>query len=103
MPSHSEILGTNINSVDIQQLKMGGAITVAATVCATEARCEAMQPVVSQWQPLSTPHFAAYDATMTDGLICAGYYGAVFDGRHIYGCPIRSRRERNSVHGHVLR
>ena len=85
MPPHSKIQGANIQQVDIQQLKTGGAITVAATVHATEARCEAMQPVVSQWHPLSTPHFAAYDATATDGLICAGYYGAVFDGRHVYG------------------
>ena len=103
MPPQSEIQGANIQPVDIQQLKAGGAITVAVTVHATKARCEAMQPVVSQWQPLSTPHFAAYDATTTDGLICAGYYGAVFDGRQIYGCPIRSHRERDSVHGHILR
>ena len=62
-----------------------------------------MQPVVSQWQPQLTPRFSAYDATSTDGLICSGYYGAVFDGRHVYACPIRSHRERTSVHGHVLR
>ena len=68
MPRQSEI-----QSASIQQIRAGGAITVAATVHATAARCEAMQPVVSQWQPLATPHFAAYDATTTEGLTCAGY------------------------------
>lgn len=67
------------------------------------ASAEAMQPILSQWQPLSTPRFAAFDATTTQGLTTAGYYGAVFDGRHVYGCPIRSHADRGSVHGHVLR
>ena len=90
-------------SANIQSLTAGEAVTVAATVRATEAQTEAMQPVVSQWQPQLTPRFSAYDATSTDGLICSGYYGAIFDGRHVYACPIRSHRERESVHGHVLR
>ena len=77
MPPLSKNQGSDIQPVDIQQRKVGGAITVAATVHATAAGCEAMQPIVSQWQPLSTPQFAAYDATTTDGLTCAGYYGAV--------------------------
>lgn len=62
-----------------------------------------MQPLVSQWRPLAEPSWSAFDATQTEGLVCAGYYGAVFDGRHIYNCPIRSHRDRSSVHGHVLR
>ena len=77
-------------SANIQSLAAGEAVTVAATVRATEAQTEAMQPVVSQWQPQLTPRFSAYDATSTDGLICSGYYGAIFDGRHVYACPIRS-------------
>jgi len=90
-------------STDIRPLLAGEAVTVAATVHATEAQTESLQPIVSQWQPQLTPRFSAYDATNTDGLICSGYYGAVFDGRHVYACPIRSHRERASVHGHVLR
>ncbi|MBJ67493.1 MAG: hypothetical protein CME28_05720 [Gemmatimonadetes bacterium] len=90
-------------STDIRPLLAGEAVTVAATVHATEAQTESLQPIVSQWQPQLAPRFSAYDATNTDGLICSGYYGAVFDGRHVYACPIRSHRERASVHGHVLR
>ena len=40
---------------------------------------------------------------LTDGLITKGFYGAVFDGQFIYYCPTRSREDRRSVHGHVLR
>lgn len=90
-------------TADLTPVAAGSPITVEAWVTTDTARVEAMQPVVSQWRPLSTPRFAAYDATATDGLTCAGYYGAVFDGRHVYGCPIRSHRDRASVHGHVLR
>ena len=32
-----------------------------------------------------------------------GYFGAVFDGRYVYFCPIRDQNERTSVHGRVLR
>jgi hypothetical protein len=81
----------------------GQGLTVEAWVTSAHERAEALQPLVSQWRPLATPQWRAYDATSTDGLICAGYYGAVFDGRHVYGCPIRSHRPRDSVHGHVLR
>lgn len=78
-------------------------LTVEAWARCDASRPEALQPLVSQWKPLESPSFAAYDATSTDGLICAGYYGAVFDGRYVYCCPIRSHRSRDSVHGHVLR
>ena len=87
-------------TVDLTPIKAGSALTVEARITAHEAGVEAMQPIVSQWQPLATPRFNAYDATLTDGLTCSGYYGAVFDGRHVYGCPIRSHRERDTVHGH---
>lgn len=80
-----------------------GEMTVEAWVHTDADRPEALQPLVSQWQPAATPTFAAYDATTTDGLTCSGYYGAVFDGRHVYCCPIRSHRDRGTVHGHVLR
>jgi hypothetical protein len=78
-------------------------LTVEAWATTSHDRAEALQPLVSQWRPLQTPTWSAYDATTTDGLTCSGYYGAVFDGRHVYGCPIRSHRARESVHGHVLR
>ena len=68
-------------------------------------RPEAMQPLVSKWEPLpSFDRFSAFDAGGIGGLDCVGYYGAVFDGRHVYFCPIRSKRsERLSVHANVLR
>ena len=31
--------------------------------------------------------FAAFDASWTDGLHSAGYFGAVFDGRYVYFSP----------------
>ena len=63
-----------------------------------------MQPLVSQWQPRAAlDAFAAYDAGHTDGLVTQGYFGAVFDGRYTYFCPIRDQNERTSVHGRVLR
>ena len=80
-----------------------GQIAVEAWVRTSVDRTEAMQPLVSQWRPAETPVFSAYDATRTGGLLTAGHYGAVFDGRHVYYCPIRPFRRRDSVHGHVLR
>ncbi|MEE2658596.1 MAG: LamG-like jellyroll fold domain-containing protein [Candidatus Latescibacterota bacterium] len=80
-----------------------GGITVEAWVRADRSGAEAMQALVSQWYPAEEPSFSAYDAIHTDDLLCAGYYGAVFDGRYVYNCPIRSHPDRASVHGHVLR
>jgi len=83
------------------------ALTVEAWVNAAESRPEALQPLVSKWAPLETlsgEMFSARDAGKTDGLDCYMYYGAVFDGRYVYFCPIRSKRpDRLSVHAHVLR
>ena len=79
-------------------------ITVEAWVYSDVYRPEAMQSLVSRWAPLeSFDTFSAYDAGETDGLDCTGYYGAVFDGRYVYCCPIRSNMHRSSVHAHVLR
>ena len=79
-------------------------LTVAAWVESSTARAEAMQPLVSQWQPRAAfDAFAAYDAGHTDGLVTQGYFGAVCDGRYAYFCPIRDQQERTSVHGRVLR
>jgi len=83
------------------------ALTVEAWVYAAESRAEALQPLVSKWAPresLTPEAFSAYDAGRTDGLDCFMYYGAVFDGRYVYFCPIRSKKfDRMSVHAHVLR
>ena len=83
------------------------AITVEAWAHADESRAEALLPLVSKWAPresLAADAFSAYDAGHTDGLDCFMYYGAVFDGRFVYFCPIRSKlRDRLSVHAHVLR
>ena len=49
--------------------------------------------LVSKWAVReSFDAFSAYDAGQTDGLACVGFYGAVFDGRYVYWCPIRSHR-----------
>jgi hypothetical protein len=83
------------------------ALTVEAWAYAEESRAEALLPLVSKWAPresMTAESFSAYDAGRTDGLDCFMYYGAVFDGRFVYFCPIRSKlRDRLSVHAHVLR
>ena len=85
-------------------LSLDTALTVGAWVHSSALRAEAMQPLVSQWAPRATfDAFSAYDAGTTDGLNTRGYFGAVFDGRYIYFCPIRDQQDRGSVHGRVLR
>ena len=74
-----------------------GEIAVEAWVRTSADRTEAMQPLVSQWRPAETPVFSAYDATHTGGLLCAGHYGAVFDGRHV--SPARSTTVRSAPSG----
>lgn len=44
--------------------------------------------------------WSAYDASTTDGLVCKGYYGAVFDGRYIVYVP---RRDPDGFHSRALR
>ena len=85
-------------------LSLDTALTVGAWVHSSDLRAEAMQPLVSQWAPRATfDAFSAYDAGTTDSLNTRGYFGAVFDGRYIYFCPIRDQQDRGSVHGRVLR
>lgn len=81
------------------------AISVSAWVHTAAHRPEAMQSLVSVWEPLASfDTFNAFDASVTDGLDTTGFYGAVFDGRYVYYCPIRSlKSDRESVHGNVLR
>ena len=86
------------------EMELVEGLTVEAWVRGTGPGAEALQPLVSKWDLLeSFDTFSAYDAGATDGLACAGYYGSVFDGRYVYWCPIRSHRDRNSVHANVLR
>jgi len=83
---------------------VGDALTVTAW-CRTEvARSEGLQPLVSRWVPRpSFDAFSACDASRVGGLDTRGFYGAIFDGRFIYYCPIRHREDRRTVHGCVLR
>ena len=86
-------------------LRRARKITVEAWVHTGDFRPEAMQPIVSCWTPKpELDAFSAHDAGLTDGLDTVGFYGAAFDGRHVYFCPIRTTlSDRMSVHGHVLR
>jgi len=77
-------------------------ITVEARVHTEVSRPEAMQALVSKWSPKRDPDAsAAFDAGETDGLDAKGYFGAVFDGRHVYFCP--EIHEDGSTHAVVLR
>ena len=94
--------GVDLPAEDLGDLSAG--LTVAAWVHSPASRSEAMQPLVSKWKLRSDlDAFSAFDAGTTDGLTTKGFYGAVFDGQYVYYCPIRSREERTSVHGCVLR
>ncbi len=88
-----------------EDLNGADEITVEAWVRADADRAEAMQPLVSRWEPLDDfERFNAYDAGNTDGLDTTGFYGSAFDGRYVYYCPIRSyRSDRLSIHANVLR
>ncbi len=92
---------TTIDKID---LPLNKVLTVAAWVHSDTSRAEAMQPLVSQWTPRSAfDTFTAYDAGHTDQLSTRGYFGAVFDGRYVYFCPVRDQQDRTAVHGRVLR
>ncbi len=93
-----------INSSHPNAVNIRNAITVQAWVHSNTYQAEAMQPLVSKWEPLSSfKTFSAHDADGTDGLASRGYFGAVFDGQYVYGCPSRNQDERTAVHGVVLR
>ena len=80
------------------------SLTGEAWVHADAARAEGMMPLVSRWQPAASfDAFSAIDVGAVDGLETRGYYGAVFDGHYLYGCPVRSTDKRQSVHGCVFR
>ena len=96
---HGERLAAGSSAMELAE-----ELTVEAWVRGTGPGAEILQPLVSKWAVReSFDAFSAYDAGRTDGLACVGFYGAVFDGRYVYWCPIRSHRERNTVHANVLR
>ncbi len=78
-------------------LDITDAITVEAWVYCPVARAETIQTLVSRWA-LTEPFgaFAAYDAGRTGGLDTTGFFGAVFDGRHVYFSP---QHDTNTRHG----
>ncbi len=79
-------------------------ITAEAWVYAGPYRAEAVMPLVAVWEPLSSfDTFSAHDAEGTDGLPSRGFFGAVFDGRYVYGCPSRTDQPFTAAHGGVLR
>ena len=87
-----------------EALDIDTALTVQTWVHSDTYQAEAMQPLVSKWEPLATfDTFSSHDADGTDGLASRGFFGAVFDGQYVYGCPSRNESERTAVHGVVLR
>lgn len=89
---------------DGKEVAFGNAITVEAWVETADHRPEAIQPLVSKWAlSESFDAFDAYDAGSTDGLRTIGYFGAVFDGRHVYFSPQRNGHDEDSTHGYALR
>ena len=82
-------------------LNLTEAITVEAWVESGASQAEALQVVVSKWSLLKTLNtFDACDAGDTDGLNTKGFFGAVFDGRHVYFVP---QNDGAHKHGRVLR
>jgi hypothetical protein len=90
------------------KLKMPGlaldgqrALTVEAWFENAADASEAMQVLTAQWgHRQRMDAFVGYDAGNTDGLNTRGYFGATFDGRHVYFAPQFNGEER---HGNVLR
>ena len=66
-----------------------GDFVVEGWLAAEEVRAEAVQVIAAQWAfaPEMTG-FATRDAGSTDGLLTRGFFGAVFDGRHVYFAPL---------------
>lgn len=74
------------------------AITVAAVVDCAAPRAEAMQVVAARWAfAEDMAGLVTYDAGSTDGLDAAGYFGAVFDGRHVLFAPQCNSGGRHGV------
>ncbi|MSP13458.1 MAG: hypothetical protein EXR62_10950 [Chloroflexi bacterium] len=86
---------------DPANLAIRDALTVEAWVFSDNPRPESLQALVSQWSILeSFDTFDLYDAGHTDGMVTAGFFGGVFDGRYVYFAPQRDDTVR---HARVLR
>ena len=79
----------------------GEDFVVEGWLAAEEVRAEAAQVIAAQWAfaPQMTG-FASRDAGSTGGLRTRGFFGAVFDGRHVYFAPQCNDEGR---HGQALR
>ena len=83
-------------------LSFSNKITVEAVVDMELTAPEALQSIVSQWRIRADFHgFDAFDAEEIATSAGSGFFGAVFDGRHVYFCPMQYGRQ--DYHGKVLR
>ena len=79
----------------------GDDFVVEGWLAAEEVRAEAAQVIAAQWVFAGEmAGFATFDAGSTDGLLTRGFFGAVFDGRHVYFAPQCNDEGR---HGQALR
>ena len=82
-------------------LSFAHELTVEAWINAHGPSTDGIQALVSQWSfQESFGKFEGYDAGNTSGLVTRGFFGAVFDGRHIYFVP---QHDGVARHGKVLR
>ena len=82
-------------------LPLDHELTVDAWIESTEARLEVLQSVASQWRiNESFNRFNAFDAGATASLETKGYFGAIYDGRHVYFSP---EVQPGGEHAKVLR
>ncbi len=82
-------------------LSFAHELTVEAWINARGPSTDGIQALVSQWNfQESFGKFEGYDAGNTSGLVTKGFFGAVFDGRHVYFAP---QHDGVARHGKVLR
>ena len=82
-------------------LSFAHELTVEAWINARRPSTDGIQALVSQWSfQESFGKFEGYDAGNTSGLVTKGFFGAVFDGRHVYFAP---QHDGVARHGKVLR
>ena len=86
---------------EIDPRSPGDDFVVEGWLAADEVRAEAAQVIVAQWAfAEEVAGFATRDAGSTGGLRTRGFFGAVFDGRHVYFAPQCNDEGR---HGQALR
>ena len=88
---------------DLEALALDGTprLCVEAFFSLDSPLADSAQVLAAQWSLRQTMDaFCAYDAGQTGGLNTKGYFGAAFDGRHVYFAPQFNGDER---HGNMLR